>query len=924
MFSDIEGSTRLFHNLGDEYTVVLNRHQVVVRKALARYGGHEVKTEGDSFFVAFWDAPSAVAACVDIQRGLAAQRWPHDGEVRVRIGLHTGTAEPAGDDYIALAVHRAARVSAVGHGGQILLSAAAVEAAGDDLPADCSLRSLGRFHLKDFDEPEPLVQVTGPGLESSHPALKAMPAARHNIRVPPTRFVGRRRERLKLMKLLADRPIVTVVAQGGMGKSRLATEVALSFADELNDGATFVELGGVSDDGLVVSTILETLGTRGIQGQAGLAALSAAVQGRVGLIVLDEAELVSAGVAAAAETIAAAAPNSRVLITSRTPLAIEGEEVVSLDPLTIPDSDDDPLAAASDAVAMLLDRLGVDDDSTPEADELQVASALCRRLDGLPLAIELAAARVPQLGLRNVLAGLGDERAHESAVQDAIRWSYGLLGASAQRIFRRLRWLVAPADLEMITAVVCGPEIEVIDPSDVADLMTVLNDRSLIRSRRGDDGVIRYRMLETVREVADTELVAIGESAQVDRSFVQWAASSVWTANIARNQSGRAADDYSGDELLLFLAAIDAGRRVDDPETANILLEITPTLTSRGSWTVLSERSDALGAMPGLSAKTKAALNVTRSRAAFASGDTARGLEHVAAAEALFPELNDYEVALVEGEVANDLLRIDPFKASKFAEHAWPILERANLNAQVGALHAVGATRMMFGNLEGGREAMLRCLALADEAGDRQSMANATAALGNAAFSQGDFAEAAKMLDDAVLTFRELDAPIQLGATLGMAGHAYVLLGDYDQGIAMLSESLALRERFNDVVGALYCKLNLADSYDRAGRTDEARRGFADTFASCERVGVVPLQNAAAHGIAVTAADADAPGALTLLAAAVGRSIGTTGIDEPVTNAALERFRALVPDADAAEEAGRALSDVEFLTLAGEVAAVAD
>ncbi|MEY2468762.1 MAG: hypothetical protein QOF21_1460 [Actinomycetota bacterium] len=907
MFSDIEGSTRLFHDLGDQYPIALARHQAIVRGAIAGFRGHEVKTEGDSFFVAFHDAPSAVAACVRAQRELAVEPWADDGAIRVRIGLHTGIAEPVDDDYVALDVHRAARVAAVGHGGQILLTAAAVDALGDELPADCSVRMLGRFRLKDFDDPERLSQLEGPGLDHAHPPLRALPAVRHNIRLAPTRFIGRSRERLKLAKLLSDNSIVTVVGQGGIGKSRLAGEVAIDMADDFADGAILVEVGALADDGLVTGRIAEALGGRAEGGLFGLADI---VTGRNGLIVLDEAERVLRGVSDAIAAVRQAAPETRILTTSRAPLGIAGEVVFELEPLDTPDADDDPLASATTAVALLFDRLGEADDTDddPSAVDLTLAATLCRRLDGLPLAIELAAARVPELGLAAVVAGIGTTT--ESPMSDAVRWSVDLLGPASRRLFRRLGWLASPTDLDTIATIVADSTL---DAADVPDLLAILSDRGLVRVRRGGTGPVHYRVLDTVREVAREELAAAGETTSVDESLLRWGFQQAVDSGDTRTVTGAAATDYT-DELPLFVSAIDAGIRLRDPKAALVLLEAAATLTSHGAWDVLGARTEALLAIPEIDATPRSSLLVNLVRSDFIRGDVQRGMEDLATLESLFDEVNEHQRAVLEAEIGQDLLRIDPFRASRYAEHALPVLEQHSSPVRLAALHTAGATRAMFGNLDGAREALERCLEFATAANDSHSIANALAALGNVAFSIADFSEAARLLDDAVHRLRKLHAPTQMGPALAMAGHAHALLGDFDTGITMLVESLALRERYGDVVGSLYCKLNLADVYDRAGRRDDAFAGFNDAFSSSAALGIVPLQNAAAHGVAITAPSERARDALVVLAAAVARSIGTTGIDEPVTQSALARLRTDVgANAAEAEAEGSALSDEEFL-----------
>ncbi|HVT76621.1 MAG TPA: tetratricopeptide repeat protein [Acidimicrobiales bacterium] len=912
MFTDIEGSTRLFRELGDGYRPLLARHHAIVRSALASHDGYEVKTEGDSFFAVFTRPESAVAAAVAIQSDLAAESWPHAARVRVRIGLHTGEAEAVDGDYVDLAVHRAARVAGAGHGGQVLVSSATAAALDGVLPAALSLRSLGAFRLRHLDDPESLAQLEGAGLDTDHPALRALRVERHNVRPQPTRFVGRREERRRLEKLLADEPLVTIVAPGGFGKSRLAAEIAVELADVMRDGSTFVELGALREDGMVAAAVVDALGGHAGPGRDGLAALSDVAAGRAGLIVLDEAERVAAGVARVVGELRTACPQGRILVTSRQPLTAPNERVVVLEGLGLPE--DDEIDSATDAVALLLDRLGVSEQSLSVADGV-AAATLCRKLDGLPLAIELAAARVPELGLAGVLAELDAATTGDDPVGDAIRWSYGLLGPSAQRLFRRLPWVAAHADAEAIATVVTGEGLDGLERGDVADLLQVLVDRGLLRVSHDNNGHVGFRMLETFREVAAVELEASGERERVDRNLVDWAVDVAMAERVVRHNDGSPSTDY-GPRLPLFFAALDAGERVRHPGTAVILLEIAPTVTSHGAWAVLGQRAASIAEIEGAIPIAAGGLLAYRIRAAFAAGDASAGLELLAALEERFAEMPDLQVAVIEADLANDVLRVDPFRASRMAEHALPILEEHAVPPRVSALHAVGATRMMFGKVDSAREALERCLELATQGNDERSVANALLALGNAAFTLGDFDEAWRLLEDAVERLRRTQSPAQLGPALAMAGHAAALRGDLETGVALLEESLALRERFSDAIGTIFCLVNLGDVYDRAGRRADAHASFARAFDMTAAMGVVPLQHAAAHGLAVTAAETHARGALVVLAAAVARGIGTSGIDAPVTDAALARLRAVVADAEAAEAEGQALTDEDFVARA--------
>jgi predicted ATPase/class 3 adenylate cyclase len=917
MFSDIEGSTRLFHDLEADYPYWLGRHQTIVRARLKAHGGHEVKTEGDSFFVAFWRASDAVSACVDIQRDMAAERWPENNEIRIRIGMHTGTAAPVDGDYVALAVHRAARVAAVGHGGQILLSAATVSALGGEVPSGCSLDLLGRYRLKDFDEPEPLTQVNGAGLESRHPPLKAVPAARHNIRPASTRFVGRRRERQKLQKLLADNAVVTVVAPGGVGKSRLAAEVALEAADGFDHGATYVELGGLPDDDLVIPAIVEALGVRLGAAPSSVAALTDAVSRRTGLIVLDEAERVTSGVATAAATIVAAAPDSRVLITSRQPIDIAGELVVRLDPMSVPDSDDDPLAGGSDAVALLFDRLGRDDDWAAPPEELRLAASLCRRLDGLPLAIELAAARVHDLGLADVVTALAQGGGDGSPVHDAVRWTYSLLGPSAQRVFRRLRWLAAPVDVASIASVVCGADLSGVDADDVGDLLSVLADRALVRRRRDVDGDVRYRMLETVRDVAGDRLRDANEDAALDASLVDWCVARVEAAARDRQEREVNAPVY-GEETRVFLNAIDAGIRVGHSKTWLVVSELVPTLTAQGAWPVLSARAEGVRAIPGTDAVGRAVMLLNVVRTQLVHGEREQAMALVAELEASFDGLDDEYVASIEADLAGELSRLDPAMGLRFAEHALPRLRTRH--SRLVALVSVGGARMQTGDVVGGQAALVDALALARQVGDDNAIAVTLGSLGSVAATMGRLEEAVGFFDEAAALLRRQGTHSRLGIALSMSAAVHSQLGHHEESVRLFDEALALRQRIGDVIGVIVTQINLADGLQRMGRIDDARTAFARAFDRADTVGLLAAQLAAAHGMAVTSPDADAEDALALLVGAISRDVGVSAADKPGTEAALERLRGVLGNAADVERGAGAIADDQYLALARQMA----
>jgi len=503
VFTDIEGSTRIFRRLGDLYPPVLERHNELLRAAWVAHGGFEVKTEGDAFFVAFADAAAAVAACADAQRSLSAEDWPEGGEVRVRMGIHTGLASPKDGDYVAFAVHQAARVVGAAHGGQVLLSEDTETEAGE-VP-ELGRQSLGRFRVRDFDQPVELFQVTGGGLTSEFPALRAIPAQGHNLIRPRTHFIGRGRDLEELAELLEQVRLVSIVGSGGVGKTRLAIELGLAEATSWGDGVWMVELAGV-ERGQVAGAVADAVGAGTSQSTAESAILDH-LKSRNSLVVLDNCEHLIDDVADLVQLVLDSTAEVSVLTTSREPLNLAGETVWRPAPL-----DDD-------GIELFLDRAR-HADARFDADESEIESVreICRRLDGLPLAIELAAARVGSLTIAEIQSGLDDSLRllqsrrrdldeRQRSLRGLLDWSHRLLDRNEEIVFRRLAVF---AESFTVEAAEVAAGWEPLDAADVTDSVWALLDKSLLTADISE-GETRYRMLESVRQFAHERLESSGE-----------------------------------------------------------------------------------------------------------------------------------------------------------------------------------------------------------------------------------------------------------------------------------------------------------------------------------------------------------------------------------------------------------------------------
>ncbi|MGZ8563460.1 MAG: ATP-binding protein, partial [Candidatus Limnocylindria bacterium] len=410
LFTDIEGSTRLTQELGEAWPPLLERHRQIARAAWSEQKGVEVGTEGDSFFVVFASAPQAVAAAVAVQRGLAAEPWPAEARIRVRMGMHTGEGMLSGGSYVGLDVHRAARIASAGSGGQVLLSASTRALVEGSLPEGVSLREMGEHRLKDLSRPERIWDVAIAGVPGDFAPLRTLNAVPNNLPTQLTSFLGRQREIAEAGQLLFDGRLLTLTGPGGTGKTRLSLQIAADASDRYPDGIYFVPLGTISDADLVLPTIAQALGIVD-PGMHALDRLAEQVGSRCILLVLDNFEQVNDAAPQVAELLVRA-PRISVLVTSRSPLRVSGEREYPVPPLAVPDPKHLPdleKLSTYESVALFVERaMAVRPDFAMTSANAPAVAEICVRLDGLPLAIELAAARVRVLSPQAIMDRLGD------------------------------------------------------------------------------------------------------------------------------------------------------------------------------------------------------------------------------------------------------------------------------------------------------------------------------------------------------------------------------------------------------------------------------------------------------------------------------------------------------------------------------------
>jgi predicted ATPase/class 3 adenylate cyclase len=524
LFTDIEGSTRLLQQAGERYAELLEACRSLLRTAFVAYQGHEVDTQGDAFFVAFARATDAVAAAVAGQRALFTHTWPEGVTVGVRMGLHTGEPQRSAEGYVGLDVHHAARIMSAGHGGQVLLSQSTRDLVGQTLPEGVSLVDLGVHRLKDLQQPGQLFQLAMAGLPADFPPLKTLDSYPNNLPLQPTPFIGREREVDAVEQLLLRQEVhlVTLTGPGGVGKTRLALQVAAELAEHFPDGTWFVSLAPISDPDLVIPAISQTLGLREAREQSPLEHLKVALRAKQTLLLLDNFEQVVSTASQVADLLTVC-PQLTVLVTSREGLHVRAEREFSVPTLSLPYAKHlpDPAALSQyEAVGLFIER------AQAVQPEFQVTNAnapavaeICARLDGLPLAIELAAARIKLFPPQALLARLGqrlplltrsarDVPARQQTLRKTIQWSYDLLTTQEQRLFHRLSVFVGGCTMQAIEAVSATFED---DAALVLDAVASLVDKNLLQQSAQEGEELRLTMLETIREYGLECLESLGE-----------------------------------------------------------------------------------------------------------------------------------------------------------------------------------------------------------------------------------------------------------------------------------------------------------------------------------------------------------------------------------------------------------------------------
>ncbi|MDE2004538.1 MAG: adenylate/guanylate cyclase domain-containing protein, partial [Betaproteobacteria bacterium] len=522
LFTDIEGSTSKWEGHPEQMAQAVAGHDAVLREAVQGHGGHIVKTTGDGIYAAFPAPDDGLGAVIDIQLGLLDPAATAGLPLRVRCGLHTGAVQARDNDYFGTTINRTARIMGAAHGGQILVSQAIAEALRERLPEGVSLLDLGSVRLKGLSTSEAVFQVVHPRLEQSFPALRELEATPNNLPQQLTSFIGRERECAEVAQMLTSARLLTLLGMGGLGKTRLSLQIGADVMDLYPDGVWFIDLQAIRDGSLVASETARVLSVREEPGRPLLQTLCAHVKSRKLLLILDNCEQVIDASAELANALLRSAPDVRMLTTSRIALRVPGEQTYVVQPLPLPSRTASFEALSqSTAVQLFVERAKLHKPAFALTErEAPAIAELVSRLEGIPLALELAAARVRSLAVADINKRLNDRykiltggdrtlQARQQTLRALVDWSYDLLNEQEQVLLGRLSVFAGSFSLEAAEAV-CGADP--LDPMDVLDLITSLAEKSLVNTEEAEDG-LRYRLLETIRDYSREKLVARGEQA---------------------------------------------------------------------------------------------------------------------------------------------------------------------------------------------------------------------------------------------------------------------------------------------------------------------------------------------------------------------------------------------------------------------------
>ncbi len=799
LFTDIEGSTKLWENAPEAMRLALARHDALLREAIGSNQGYVFKTVGDAFCAAFPTALDAVQAALNAHLLLIQEEWGEIGAIRVRMAMHTGSAEERDNDYFGPTLNRAARLEALAHGGQTLLSQATYELVRDRLPELATLHNLGPHSLKDLNRPEQVYQLSAPGMLDDFPPLRSLNNFPNNLPIQPTSFIGREKEMQEIKKLLRLHPLVTLLAPGGTGKSRLSLQVGADLFEEFPDGVWFIELAALTDPAMVVPAAACVIGVREEAGHPLLQTLREALASRKMLLILDNCEHLIAECARFAQSLIQSCPFVRLLASSRESLNVPGETAYRIPSLQVPDPKSRPTLETLtqfDAVRLFIDRAtSIQNTFALTRENVPSLAQLCARLDGIPLAIELAAARIRSLSIEEINSRLdncfrlltGGSRTalpRQQTLRALIDWSFDMLNPVEKQLFCRLSIFSGGWMLEAAEAVCVGEEVE---DWEVLDLLTGLADKSLVVAEP-QEAQTRYRLLGTIRQYAHEKLQESGENERLaavhHRSF------------------------------FTFVEETSAGLLGNGEQAAlELLNREQENLRTALDWAMAHDPNAALR------------MAVRMGRFWYLGGYLREGRERL-------------ESVLATGAAAESGLHAEAlFEAGRLAVEqgdlapARPLLERCRTlcretgksRLEAAAMNSLGIIALLQSDYPAARDLLKESIALQREQGNREGMVAAMINLANLLQDQGEYAEARLLYEESILIEQALGKKRGLATALLNLGNMLHLEGEVASARTRIEQSLAIGRELKDDWFIAYALGSLANIAYYEGEYSQAR-----------------------------------------------------------------------------------------------------
>jgi len=791
LFTDVEGSTRLWEQHPVQMSLDMARHDVLIESCVAQHNGVIVRPrgEGDSRFAVFPEAVDAIAAASAIQHSFSIEAWSIPAPLRVRIALHTGEADLRDGDYYGQAVNRCAKLRNAAYGGQTLISQATYHLVRQALPDGVSLRDLGEHHLKDLQQPERLYQLIIAGTSSDFPPLKMLESLHTNLPAALTSFIGREKEIVEVKQLLADGRLLTITGSGGAGKTRLALQVARDLLNYYPDGVWLVELAPLTNPALVPQFVAEGLSIREEKDRPLDVSLIEHLRSRTALLVLDNCEHLVQDVARLVERILRSAPDLCILATSREALGLPGETTWRIPSLSTPDLRDTVVPeklVAYEAVKLFVERaVSVKPDFTITQQNGPSVAKICARLDGIPLAIELAAARVRVLSVEEIAARLDDRfrlliggsrtaLPRQQTLRALINWSYELLSEAERTMLRRLSVFVGGWTLQAAEQVCSGGSIE---EWEVLDLLTRLIDKSLVVAET-EAGSERYRFLETIRQFAGENLRESGEADELAHKHA------MYFLGVAEESYG----ELWGPKQGLWLERLEA-------EHENLRTALEWAMQAHGREEFLLRMAGSLWRFWEI------------------HGYIREGRSWLESALVSYPDAPPGLIANgLRGAGSLARQQGDYTQASEMHERSLALFRQLDDKFGIAReLESLGQVSHYQGNYSQAVELHTEALALRYEIGDQEGIAMSLAQLATIALDRGQYPHARDLLEESLKLNRLLGNRLHIALSLNDLGVAAYLLCEYGRAHLLFEEALSLYQELKDKLGISDVLLNLGN-----------------------------------------------------------------------------------------------------------------